>query len=95
MEFYGFSDMKKLLGTPLTTFWMLHRNIDRLLAEKDMRVADVAIRSQSEEGVRGLLTDLREQVGKVVDFDRVLARQEEKLDRGGLNSLRGLGKVNR
>ena len=91
LAFYGY-DMQRLLATPVVTFWMLHRNIDRLMAEKDMRVADVAIRSQSQDGVRSLLTDLRKQMGTVVDFDEVLARQEEKLDRAGLNSLRLLGK---
>jgi hypothetical protein len=93
LEFYGFADVKSLLATPLATFWMLHRNIDRLMAEKDIRVADVAIRSQSSDGVRALLTDLRTQMGTVVDFDEVLSRQEEKLDRAGLNGLRGIGKA--
>lgn len=92
MAFYGFSDTRKLLTTPVVTFWMLHKNIDRLMAEKDMRTADVAIRSQSADGVRSLFDDLRKQMGTVVDFDRLLAAQEEQLDREGLHSLNGLGK---
>ena len=87
MSFYGFSDTRKLLATPIVTFWMLHKNIDRVSAERDLRVADVAIRSQSAEGVRSLFDDLKKQMGKVVDFDRVLAAQEERLDREGLHGL--------
>jgi hypothetical protein len=93
MSFYGFSDTQKLLATPVVTFWMLHKNIDRLSAEKDMRVADVAIRSQTSEGVKALFEDLRTQMGTVVDFDRVLARQEEQIDRAGLQGLKLLGKI--
>lgn len=97
MSFYGFSDTKKLLATPVVTFWMLHKNIDRLMAEKDLRVADVAIRSQSADSVVKLFEDLRKQMGTIVDFDKVFTEQEmivEKLDRDGLHSLAALGKVN-
>jgi hypothetical protein len=90
MSFYGFSDIQKLLTTPVVTFWMLHKNIDRLMAERDMRTADVAIRSQSAEGVRDLFEDLKKQMGTVVDFDRVLQSQEAVIDREGLKALKGL-----
>lgn len=94
MAFYGFSDVQKLLKTPVVTFWMLNKNIDRLSAEKDMRTAHVAVLSQSEDGIKTLFDDLRKQMGTVVDFDRMLAKQQEELDRAGLHSLKELGKVN-
>lgn len=94
MAFYGFSDVQKILKTPVVTFWMLHKNIDRLTAEKDIRTANIAVLAQSEDGVRTLFSDLRKRMGTVVDFDKALVIKQEKLDRDGLHSLKDLGKAN-
>jgi hypothetical protein len=98
MAFYGFSDTRKLLDTPVVTFWMLHKNIDRLNAEDGFRTADIAIRSQSSEGVTALFADLKTQMKSpiVFEFDRAAMeqeREEEDVDREGLHSLGTIGKV--
>jgi hypothetical protein len=91
--FYGFADMKTLLRTPVVTFWMLHRNVDRITAERDMRTASLAVQTQSSEGIKALMGDLKKQMGVVVDFDRVILGQVEVLDRKGLQALKALGKA--
>jgi hypothetical protein len=51
---------------PVQTFWMLHKNIDRISAERDQRTAMLTIQTQSSEGVRDLMKGLREQMGKTL-----------------------------
>ncbi len=55
---------------PVKTFWMLHKNVDRIAAESDMRSAMIAIKSQSGEGVQSMMTDLRQQLGQVIEIDQ-------------------------
>ncbi|HCB2475350.1 TPA: hypothetical protein MYR80_005137, partial [Citrobacter freundii] len=46
----------ELLGVPLTMFWMLSRNIDRLRAEEDVRNLQVARAAQADgEGVKAFM----------------------------------------
>jgi hypothetical protein len=73
---------------PMQTFWMLHRNIDRISAERDQRNAMVHIQSQSSEGVKDLMTDLRKQVGTIVEYEEVTPT---KLDRAALHALDPIG----
>ncbi|MPQ56305.1 hypothetical protein [Duganella sp. FT27W] len=40
----GFDAVRRL---PLKTFWMMHRNIDRIEAKRDMRAMSVAMVAQS------------------------------------------------
>jgi hypothetical protein len=67
---------------------MLHRNIDRISAERDQRNAMVQIQSQSSEGVKDLMTDLRKQVGTIVEYEEVA---QTKLDRRALHALDAIG----
>jgi hypothetical protein len=76
---------------PMQTFWMLHRNIDRISAERDQRHAMVQIQSQSSEGVKDLMTDLRKQVGTIVEYEEVAPT---KLDRTALHALDVIGDLN-
>jgi hypothetical protein len=56
---------RETLDLPIKTFWMLHKNVDRIAAEQDMRAASIAIQSQSSEGIRAMMSDLRKQMGIV------------------------------
>lgn len=72
----------------LETFWMLNKNIDRISAERDQRLALVQIRSQSSEGVSEMMTDLRKQMGVVIEFE---APKDIKIDKAALHRLAGIG----
>jgi hypothetical protein len=93
MRFYGMA-FREVLTLPIQTFWMLHRNVDRVVAEENYKSAIIAASAMGGDGLTTLLEDLRKQMGDVVIVDEAkLAMQEAKLDREGLNSLRGLGRV--
>lgn len=72
----------------MKTFWMLHRNIDRISAERDQRNALVQIQTQSQEGVRDLMDDLRQQVGTIIEFEETTPTE---LDRTALHALDAIG----
>jgi hypothetical protein len=94
MHFYGLT-LHELLHMPVVTFWMLHKNVDRIQAERDAKTAELMVRSQSADGIKELFDGLRKQMGQVVVIERPAAmrRPVEQLDRAGLNELRGLGRV--
>ena len=77
---------------PLKLFWMMHKSIDRLTAEEDMRLAMTLISSESGEGFSSLMENLRKQMGKVVVIDEVKTAVLEKHDRAGMLSIAALGK---
>jgi hypothetical protein len=77
---------------PLKLFWMMHKSIDRLTAEEDMRLAMTLISSESGEGFSSLMENLRKQMGKVVVIDEVKTALLEKHDRAGMLSIAALGK---
>lgn len=83
----------ELLALPAKTFWMLHKNVDRLLAEDSLRLVEIGISSQSGEMAQKLGTALRKQMGTVVEIDEAAAAMNMPFDREGLNKLKGLGKV--
>lgn len=72
----------------MQTFWMLHRNIDRISAERDQRLALIQIQSQSSEGVKDLMTDLRQQVGTIIEFEEA---KPTAIDRKALHALASIG----
>lgn len=76
---------------------MLQKNIDRLEAAKDFRTLQIAVGATTSEGVKQLNESYRSTIGQIVeyDLDRAAKRQiaEEKLDREGLDRLRGKGKL--
>jgi hypothetical protein len=84
----GVEEVREL---PLKTFWMLHKNIDRIYAERDMRSTELMIKTQSSEGVKSLLEDLRKSYGAVIEIDVAATAMREKLDRKGLTSLKSKG----
>lgn len=71
----------ELLGVPLTMFWMLSRNIDRLRAEEDIRNLQVARAAQADgEGVKAFMEGLQLRIGRPVVIDKVYDPRKDKAD---------------
>lgn len=71
----------ELLGVPLTMFWMLSRNIDRLRAEEDVRNLQVARAAQADgEGVNAFMEGLQLRIGRPVVTDKVYDPRKDKAD---------------
>ena len=71
----------ELLNVPLTMFWMLSRNIDRLRAEEDVRNLQVARASQAEgEAVKAFMEGLQLRIGRPVVTDKVYDPSQDKAD---------------
>ncbi|CAM9358909.1 hypothetical protein E7W39_00335 [Cronobacter sakazakii] len=71
----------ELLGVPLTMFWMLSRNIDRLRAEEDIRNLQVARAAQADgEGVKAFMEGLQLRIGRPVVTDKVYDPRKDKAD---------------
>lgn len=71
----------ELLGVPLTMFWMLSRNIDRLRAEEDVRNLQVARAAQADgEGVKAFMEGLQLRIGRPVVTDKVYDPRKDKAD---------------
>ncbi|EAM5347228.1 hypothetical protein CJ070_21080 [Salmonella enterica subsp. enterica serovar Montevideo] len=71
----------ELLGVPLTMFWMLSRNIDRLRAEEDVRNLQVARAAQADgEGVKAFMEGLQLRIGRPVVTDKVYDPRKNKAD---------------
>lgn len=81
MHFYGMS-YREALETPIYTFWVLFRNIDRLKAEDDLRMYELlatVIGGDSKSYVKRLQTA----IGEVFKTTK-----KPKLDREGLEALK-------
>lgn len=77
---------------PIKAFWLVNRNINRLLAEKDIRhlnVANAAMSADSANQCRELLVD---ELGEVFKVDQMAIALEAKPDRDGIEFLRRLSK---
>ena len=71
----------ELLGVPLTMFWMLSRNIDRLKAEDDLRVFQVSRLSQAgAEDATAFMEGLQYRIGRPVVTDKVYDPRKDKAD---------------
>ncbi|HAJ0375299.1 TPA: hypothetical protein HLV26_05690 [Escherichia coli] len=71
----------ELLNVPLTMFWMLSRNIDRLRAEEDVRNLQVARASQADgEAVKAFMEGLQLRIGRPVVTDKVFDPSQDKAD---------------
>ncbi len=71
----------ELLGVPLTMFWMLSRNIDRLRAEEDVRNLQVARAALADgEGVKAFMEGLQLRIGRPVVTDKVYDPRKDKAD---------------
>lgn len=68
LSFYGMS-YRDVLELPISAFWLLSNNINRLSAERDIRSLAIAAGSQSEEGYKKTLEGLQREMGDVVKND--------------------------
>lgn len=71
---------------PIRRFWLLEKNVSRLEAASDLRRLDVATAVLSAENHRQLGEKLARELGSVVV-------EEAKLDKRGLESLKGLAQL--
>lgn len=87
MRFYGMTYWE-VLDTPIAAFWMLHRNIDRLRAEEDLRRLENTMMAHagSKEGLEKYRTKLLGEIG-------VVFVEKPVFDREGLKSLKELNKA--
>lgn len=78
---------------PIRTFWSFSRNIDRIYAEQDLRMATMLIRRNSPEDMSAYIEELSRRMGRAVEFDeQALAREKAmnvKRDTAGLMALKG------
>ncbi|AMB48260.1 hypothetical protein [Methylobacterium sp. AMS5] len=76
---------------PLRTFWLYSKNIDRLSAERDLRLLQVMAAAQSPEAYSKTFDKLQQQMGTVVKMTGSgKAAHEEELDRAGLAELKAM-----
>lgn len=88
----------EILKLPVKTFWLLHKNIDRINAEQDIRTATILCNVQSSEGVQDLFKSLNKQLGKVVVFNEeklALHEANQERDRIGLMELKSISQRRR
>ena len=71
---------------PLRVFWLLHSNINRLLAETDMRELSIATACQGAEGTKELYEKLFLEYDEPFKGDPL----EEQPDQIGIEELKGL-----
>lgn len=102
MRCYGYR-FREVLDLPIHIFHLLSRNIDRMTAEDDYRMARcVALGMSGGDGLNDLFEQLRKQMGQTVVFedepaDQVPGKYREvlnmELDEEGLQSLKGMGRL--
>ena len=76
-----------IMETPITVFWLLNKNIPRLMAEEDIRRFDCMAATQ--QGDKKAVQQFRQ--GLVLEMGPIASDSgSEELDRDGLNELRGI-----
>lgn len=76
---------------PMKTFWMLNKNIGRILAEKDLRALEVGFAVQSGEAAQALHTKLTIEFDNPYHIDPEVQAAEivdEKRDEAGFAQLK-------
>ncbi|HDR9086356.1 hypothetical protein [Burkholderia vietnamiensis] len=78
---------REVMALPIRAFWTLNRNINRLLAEEDLRAFVLHVSRQSVEAAGEYETKLRSEMfpGK---GDAVNPRLNEKRDEAGFSELK-------
>lgn len=72
---------------PLKRFWLMSNNINRLMAEKDMRSLSVAGSAQSSEGFAEYRKQLIVEIGTVLRDDAPVSSER---DTAGFEELRAM-----
>lgn len=78
---------------PIKTFWMMSSNIDRIMAQSDMRSLTVSVCAQAgQEAVESYRKHLIIEVGSIVKLESEAASPiiDEVRDQEGFNELRGM-----
>jgi hypothetical protein len=103
MHFYGLSDTA-VLKMPIRRFWLLHKSIDRVAAENDIRGLKNLASAHGGEGFKEHLESLQRQLGEVVyitpdpeeittegviDFSSL---PNSRRDQAGFNALKAMGR---
>lgn len=69
---------EQVMALPVRAFWTLNRNINRLLAEEDLRVLTLHVSRQSAEGCSAYEAKLRAEIFPAVEgFDPLKAERDE------------------
>jgi hypothetical protein len=77
----------EVMELPIRAFWTLNRNINRLLAEEDLRTLMLHVSRQSAEGCQAYEAKLRAEVFPV---DEVFDPLNEKRDEKGFAELKAM-----
>ena len=78
---------REVLDLPIGAFWLLNTNIDRILAELDLRALSTANAAQGGEGAQKHREHLLNERGVAVKLNPL----EAKPDEGAAATLRMLG----
>jgi len=82
MHFYSIP-LNAVLNMPIYTFWEMSQNVQRIMAEEDMRM--VAIVTSALGGAKELVQNLNKERGEVVKVENPY---QASLDRDGLAQLK-------
>lgn len=88
---YGLS-YRDVMSLPMKTFWMLNRNIGRVLAEQDLRAFQLAVSVNTSEAAVALHTKL---IGEFqnpyrMDVDGMAPTIDEERDEVGFAQLKSM-----
>lgn len=72
-----------VMNMPIYRFWLMNSNVNRLMAEADLRRLTLSISAQGGEEAENYRASLIREIGMV-------SKSEDKLDRDGLEALRSL-----
>ena len=87
---YGLS-YRDCMALPMKTFWMLNRNISRLLAEQDLRAFQIAVSVNSGDAMQALQTKLIDEFDNPYHMDPEFQAEEiveEQRDEAGFAQLK-------
>ena len=78
------------MNTPAKGFWLMARNLNRIIAESDLRSLDLSLTATG--GDQNSVRAVRDSLIKEIDFEVDDRPLEEEVDEDGLNELRYLGR---
>jgi hypothetical protein len=86
---YGLS-YRECMDLPMKTFWMLNRNIGRLLAEQDLRSFAIAVSSQNGEAGMALQKKLIDEFDNPYRMENSGPAIDEERDEEGFAQLKNM-----
>lgn len=91
MQYYG-QPYSEVMAMPLKTFWLLSNNIDRIEAQKDLRLLSVNVSSGANattESVQKMYESLQAERGEVVKI-HPLSKTLVQRDEQGISELKAM-----